>query len=161
MMTQEKKIKVLFVCLGNVCRSPIAEGVFQKTVNKMNLGDKWEINSAGIQDWHIGKPPKWKAINTLKKHGIPYSNRARQIVADDFNYYDYIIGMDEENVKDLIKKAPSGCRAKLLLFGEFDPHRVRNIRDPYFDSDPKGFENCYEQSLRCTNGFLESLLKQK
>lgn len=64
---------------GNICRSPIAEGVFQKTVNDKNLGDQWEIDSAAIGGWHVGNPPDWRAIDTMKKHNVPYSNHARQV----------------------------------------------------------------------------------
>ncbi|XP_063824221.1 low molecular weight phosphotyrosine protein phosphatase 1-like isoform X1 [Ostrinia nubilalis] len=163
-MSKEKK-KALFICLGNICRSPIAEGVFQKTVNDMNIGDYWEIDSAAIGSWHVGNPPDWRALDTMKKHRVPYNNTARQvmevIVTEDFNHYDFIFGMDDQNMKDLNKRAPKGSRAKLLLFGEFDSQGERIIRDPYYDSDAKGFEKCYEQSVRCAKGFLEYLQKSE
>ncbi|XP_047507352.1 low molecular weight phosphotyrosine protein phosphatase-like [Pieris napi] len=155
-MSGEKK-KALFICLGNICRSPIAEGVFQKTVNDLNKGSEWEIDSAAIGGWHVGNPPDWRALDTLKKHNVPYNNHARQLIKEDFNKYDYIFGMDDENMKSLNSKAPQGCRAKLLLFGSFDPEGDRIIRDPYYDSDSAGFEKCYQQSIRCSNGFLEQL----
>lgn len=65
--------------LGNICRSPIAEGVFQKLVNDMNLGEQWEIDSAAIGGWHVGNPPDWRALDTMKKHNVPYNNHARQV----------------------------------------------------------------------------------
>ncbi|XP_053609004.1 low molecular weight phosphotyrosine protein phosphatase-like isoform X2 [Plodia interpunctella] len=145
---------------GNICRSPIAEGVFQKTVNEMGLGDEWDIDSAAIGGWHVGNPPDTRALDTMKKHNVPYSNHARQIITEDFQQYDYIFGMDESNMKDLSKRAPKGCKAKLLLFGDFDPKGERIIRDPYYDSDSKGFEKCYQQSLRCSKGFLEHVQKE-
>ncbi|XP_013177191.1 PREDICTED: low molecular weight phosphotyrosine protein phosphatase-like [Papilio xuthus] len=155
-MSTEKK-KALFICLGNICRSPIAEGVFQKTVNDMGLGDEWEIDSAAIGGWHVGNSPDWRALDTMKKHGVPYNNCARQIISEDFNHYDFIFGMDETNMKDLKTRAPRGSKAKLLLFGDFDPQGDRIIRDPYYDSDSAGFEKCYQQSVRCSKGFLERL----
>lgn len=69
----------MFSILGNICRSPIAEGVFQKTVNDLHLSDHWEIDSAAIGAWHVGNPPDWRAIDTLKNHNVPYSNHARQV----------------------------------------------------------------------------------
>ncbi|KAJ0182360.1 hypothetical protein K1T71_001729 [Dendrolimus kikuchii] len=158
-MSDQKK-KALFICLGNTCRSPIAEGVFQKTVNDMNLGDQWEIDSAAIEDWHVGDPPNWRSLDTLEKHHVPYNNHhARQITFEDFNYYDYIFGMDNENMKDLRRKAPKNCKAKLLLLGDFDPNGDKIIRDPYCDSHGAGFEKCYQQAVRCSKGFLEQLDK--
>ncbi|KOB65326.1 Primo-1 [Operophtera brumata] len=138
-MSADKR-KALFICLGNICRSPIAEGVFQKTVNDLNLGEQWEIDSAAIGGWHVGNPPDWRALDTMKKHNVPYNNHARQ-----------------ENMRDLKRKAPKGSTAKLLLFGDYDPEGDRIIRDPYYDSDSKGFEKCYQQSVRCSKGFLEHL----
>ncbi|XP_072942038.1 low molecular weight phosphotyrosine protein phosphatase-like [Epargyreus clarus] len=157
----ETKKKALFICLGNTCRSPIAEGVFQKTVNERNLGDHWEIDSAAIQDWHVGDPPNWRSLDTMNNHNVPYNynNTARQLVSQDFYYYDYILGMDESNMWDLNRKAPEGTKAKLLLFGDFDPQGDRIIRDPYCDSDNKGFEKCYQQSVRCSQGFLDEVEK--
>ncbi|CAH2050728.1 unnamed protein product, partial [Iphiclides podalirius] len=136
-MPKEMK-KALFICLGNICRSPIAEGVFQKTVNDMGMGDKWEIDSAAIGGWHVGNPPDWRALDTMKKHNVPYNNCARQITSEDFNHYDYIFGMDESNMRDLKKRAPQGSKAKLLLFGDFDPQGDRIIRDPYYMIVPLG-----------------------
>ncbi|KAL4718959.1 hypothetical protein ACJJTC_004008 [Scirpophaga incertulas] len=159
-MSEQKsnaKKRALFICLGNICRSPIAEGVFQKTVADMNVTDQWEIDSAAIGSWHVGNPPDWRAIDTMKRHGVPYNNCARQIVAEDFHNFDYIFGMDEANMKDLKRKAPKDCKAKLLLFGDFDPQGDRLIRDPYYDSNSEGFEKCYQQSVRCSKGFLQSL----
>lgn len=72
-------IKFVYIT-GNICRSPIAEGVFQKTVNDMNLGNQWEIDSAAIGGWHVGNTPDWRALDTMKKHDVPYSNHARQVI---------------------------------------------------------------------------------
>ncbi|OWR53482.1 acid phosphatase isoenzyme [Danaus plexippus plexippus] len=154
-MSGQKK-KALFICLGNICRSPIAEGVFRKIAD-----DTWEIDSAAIGGWHVGNPPDWRALDTMKKHDVPYNNCARQISTKDFNEYDFIFGMDEENMRDLNRKAPKGSKAKLFLFGDFDPEGDRIIRDPYYDSDSKGFEKCYEQCVRCSHGFLEQLAQGK
>ncbi|XP_069358310.1 low molecular weight phosphotyrosine protein phosphatase-like isoform X1 [Maniola hyperantus] len=156
----EIKRKALFVCLGNSCRSPIAEGVFQKTVNKMAQGHLWEIDSAGIADWNVGYPPTDRSLNTMKKHDVPYHNVGRHITQEDFNNYDFIFGMDESNMKDLNKLAPEGYKAKIFLLGAFDPEGERIIRDPYFDNHDRGFENCYQQVVRSCKGFLEWLAQR-
>lgn len=153
------KQKVLFICLGNICRSPIAEGVFQKAINDQNLADKWEIDSAAIGEWHVGNPPDSRAMDTLKKHDIAYNHVARQLKAEDYDHFDYIFGMDNENMKELNRRAPKSCKAKLLLFGDFDDEGEKIIRDPYYDNDSAGFEKCYQQSVRCTKGFLKHLAK--
>ncbi|CAK1540169.1 unnamed protein product [Leptosia nina] len=157
-MSSDKK-KVLFICFANICRSPIAEGVFQKTVNDLGKGSEWEIDSAAISGWQVGSPPDWRALDTMKKHNVPYDNYARQLEHEDFNKYDYIFGMDDHNMRSLSSEAPKGCKAKCLLFGSFDPEGDRIIRDPYFDSDALGYEKCYQQSVRCSKGFLEALEK--
>lgn len=131
-------------------------------MNDLKIGDKWEIDSAAIGGWHVGNPPDWRALDTMKNHNVPYNNHCRQVIffklielfwlfvtptmftqicmfkmylqitKEDFNYYDYIFGMDEANMKDLNKKAPKDCKAKLLMFGDFDPQGDRIIRDPYY-----------------------------
>ncbi|XP_046962364.1 low molecular weight phosphotyrosine protein phosphatase-like isoform X1 [Vanessa cardui] len=157
-MSEDKK-KALFVCLGNSCRSPIAEAVFQNTVNKMAMGHLWEVDSAGLADWNVGYSPTDRALNTMRKHGLRYNNVGRQINNEDFNKFDFIFGMDEMNIRDLKSLAPENCKAKVLLLGDFDPEGERIIRDPYFDNHDRGFEKCYEQAVRCSKGFLEQLEK--
>ncbi|XP_028138184.1 low molecular weight phosphotyrosine protein phosphatase 1 [Diabrotica virgifera virgifera] len=147
--------KVLFICLGNICRSPIAEAVFQHLVNEKGVAKDWIVDSAAIGSWHIGKQPDSRARQTLKNHGVQYNGRARQIQKNDFNEFDYIFGMDEDNMSDLESRAPKGSKAKRLLLGEFDPQGERIIRDPYYDDGSEGFEKCYQQCLRACGAFLE------
>ncbi|XP_070507025.1 low molecular weight phosphotyrosine protein phosphatase 1-like [Chironomus tepperi] len=153
----EKK-NVLFICLGNICRSPIAEAVFIDIVKKRNLTDKFYIDSAAIGSWHIGKKPERRALETMKKHNLEYDNKARQITTEDFRKFDYIFGMDDENMSDLDERKPSDGKAKLLLLGDFDPKGERIIRDPYYDSNSDGFEKAYVQSIRCCDAFLDKHL---
>ncbi|CAH2102118.1 unnamed protein product [Euphydryas editha] len=156
-MADEIKRKALMVCLGNSCRSPIAEAVFQHTVNKMGVGHLWEVDSAGIADWNVGYSPTDRAMSTIRKYGLRYKNLGRQITTEDFNKFDFIFGMDEKNISDLRSMAPENCKAKIYLLGEFDPEGERIIRDPYFDKDDRGFDKAYEQAVRCAKGFLEQL----
>ncbi|XP_055587166.1 low molecular weight phosphotyrosine protein phosphatase 1-like [Uranotaenia lowii] len=155
----EKK-KALFICLGNICRSPIAEAVFLKTINDAGISANWEVDSAAIGGWHVGNQPDHRALSTMKKHNLPYDNRARQLGTKDFEHYDYIFGMDKENMTDLKQMAPYKSKAKLLLLGDYDteaPGKI--IRDPYYDQGSDGFEQCYVQCVRCCKGFLEKVEK--
>ncbi|GAB0088373.1 low molecular weight phosphotyrosine protein phosphatase [Sergentomyia squamirostris] len=153
----EMKKSALFVCLGNICRSPIAEAVFMDVVKKAGQEDDWEIDSAAIGGWHVGNNPDYRARETMTKHQLPYSNKARQIKKDDFNKFDYIFGMDRENISDLKERAPNKSKAKILLLGDFDPEGVKVIRDPYYDSGSEGFEQCYVQCLRSCEAFLSKV----
>ncbi|XP_037028445.1 low molecular weight phosphotyrosine protein phosphatase 1-like isoform X1 [Bradysia coprophila] len=153
--------KVLFVCLGNICRSPIAEAVFVDVVSKQGHTANFEIDSAAIGSWHVGRRPEHRAQSTMKKHGLAYSNTARQIKKEDFNHYDYIFGMDDENIGDLNSRSPTGSTAKILLLGDFDPEGERIIRDPYYDDGSAGFEKCYEQCVRCCSAFLTKVLAKE
>lgn len=96
---------------------------------------QWEIDSAAIGSWHVGRSPDERALDTMKKHNLPYSNKARRIHKDDFKKFDYIFGMDEENIEDLKGLSPKDATAKILLFGDFDPEGDRIIRDPYYVSN--------------------------
>lgn len=154
-MSQEKKKKVLMVCLGNICRSPIAEAVFENEVNKRGLQDQWEVKSAGIIGYHIGKKPDIRARSTLEANGITnYSHKARQFKQDDFNEYDWIFGMDHENIKDLNDQKPENCRAKVELLGSYNPSKDIIIRDPYYASNSVGFQKVYDQCLASVTAFL-------
>lgn len=119
---------------GNICRSPIAEAVFIDEVKKAGEQSNWDIDSAAIGAWHVGRDPDHRALATMKKHNLAYSNKARQIKAADFKKYDYIFGMDDDNIEDLKERCPKDATAKILLLGDFDPEGDRIIRDPYYVS---------------------------
>ncbi|XP_050740129.1 low molecular weight phosphotyrosine protein phosphatase-like [Eriocheir sinensis] len=148
--------KVLFICLGNICRSPIAEAVFNHVLKERGLTG-WEVDSGAIGSWHIGRNPDPRAISIMKKYDVDMSHKARQLKRADFNHFDYIFGMDNENISDIEALSPATYKAKVELFGIYDPKKQLLIRDPYYDDDDAGFERCYQQCLRCSNGFLDSL----
>nr|AAH91867.1 Zgc:110844 [Danio rerio] len=147
---------VLFVCLGNICRSPIAEAVFRKMATDSGVVDKWVIDSGATSDWNTGSTPDARGLACLRKHGIETDHRARQVTKDDFMSFDYILCMDESNLRDLNKKASSveNSKAKIELLGSYDPEKQLIIQDPYYGSD-KDFETVYEQCARCCKAFLE------
>uniref|UniRef100_A0A8C2IYJ7 Low molecular weight phosphotyrosine protein phosphatase n=1 Tax=Cyprinus carpio TaxID=7962 RepID=A0A8C2IYJ7_CYPCA len=147
---------VLFVCLGNICRSPIAEAVFRKMATDNGVVDKWVIDSGATSDWNTGSTPDARGLACLRKHVIETDHRARQVTKDDFVTFDHILCMDESNLRDLNKKASSvkNSKAKIELLGSYDPEKQLIIQDPYYGSD-KDFETVYEQCMRCCKAFLE------
>ncbi|KMQ91272.1 low molecular weight phosphotyrosine protein phosphatase [Lasius niger] len=152
-MSQKKR--VLMICLGNICRSPIAEAVFEKEMSQRGLKNQWEVESAAMIGYHTGKVPDHRALSTLKENGITnYSHRARQITEDDFDKFDWIFGMDNDNIQDLNGLKPTESQAKVELLGSYDPSGEVIIRDPYYDAGSAGFQKVYEQCLRSVTAFL-------
>ncbi|XP_011300606.1 low molecular weight phosphotyrosine protein phosphatase-like isoform X3 [Fopius arisanus] len=152
-----EKRRVLMICLGNICRSPIAEAVFADYISKNNLTDTWEVDSAALIGYHTGKSPDHRAMSTLRDSGITnYSHRARPITEDDFNKFDWIFGMDRQNITALEEMQPVGSKAKIELLGYYDPKGETLIRDPYYDSHSDGFLKAYQQCVRSVEAFLQN-----
>ncbi|KAM6954125.1 low molecular weight phosphotyrosine protein phosphatase isoform 1-T1 [Aplochiton taeniatus] len=147
---------VLFVCLGNICRSPIAEAVFCKMATDAGVADKWRIDSAATSTYEIGSSPDHRGQACMKRHSVPMRHVARQVTKDDFMSFDHVLCMDESNLSDLKKKANSvkTSKAKIELLGSYDPEKQLIIKDPYYGSD-EDFEKVYEQCVRCCKVFLE------
>ncbi|XP_045727836.1 low molecular weight phosphotyrosine protein phosphatase-like [Mirounga angustirostris] len=155
-MAEQLPKSVLFVCLGNICWSPIAETVFRKLVNDQKLSDHWVIDSGAISDWNVGRSPDPRTLSFLRNHGINTAHKARQVTKEDFATFDYILYMDESNLRDLNRKSNQikNCKAKIELLGSYDPQNHLIIEDPYYGNE-SNFETVYQQCVRCCRTFLE------
>jgi len=151
-----EKRGVLFVCLANICRSPIAEAVFNHVVKERNLTDKWFSDSAGTGGW-VGSKPDKRAASILKRHSVQYNHRARQLCEEDFHKFDYIFGMDYGIINDINEEKPPNSKAIVQLLGKYDPQMEMIIKDPYFETEDECYSIIYQQCLRCCNAFLDQL----
>ncbi|EDV90683.1 low molecular weight phosphotyrosine protein phosphatase 1 [Drosophila grimshawi] len=152
--------KILMICLGNICRSPIAETVMTDVLVKLNL-QSVVVDSAAIGPWHVGKRADPRALSTLKNHDLKNTHIVRQITKQDFNEFDYIFGMDEENMSELRRLAPNGSKAELLLLGDFGLSKEnRIIEDPYYERGDEGFEVAYQQCVVACKAFAEQRLQK-
>jgi len=149
-------IHVLFVCLGNICRSPMAEGVFQHLVNQAGLADQIKVDSTGTSRWNLGKPAHRGTRRTLRRHGIAYEGRARQVTLADLNQADYVIAMDANNVYDLRQMASrEALGGKLHLLLDFAPPGYQaEVPDPIYDGK---FEQVYELVEAGCRGLLDHI----
>lgn len=153
-------VKVLFVCLGNICRSPSAEGVFRACVEKACLQDTIEIDSCGTAAYHIGKSPDPRSIAAAAKRGIDISQlQARQVQAADFHHFDYLMAMDESNLENLKRIQPSNSKAQVGLLMDFSPHpNQTEVPDPYYGGED-GFELVLDLLDEACSAFLDDIQK--
>jgi low molecular weight phosphotyrosine protein phosphatase len=155
-MEEENNIKVLFVCLGNICRSPMAEAVFKHTIKQKGLESKFKVDSCGTGDWHVGQPPNPKSVEVCRKNNVDIDHIARKILKKDFYEFDYLLCMDNSNLDNIKHLKPKDSKSTAQLFGDHDPQGEKIIRDPYY-GDIKDYEKNFKQVTRCSEGFLKSL----
>lgn len=159
------KIKVLFVCHGNICRSPAAQGTFEAIIKKYNLEDFFEVDSAGINSYHVGETPHPMTIKAAKEKGIILNHYARQVTKKDLEIYDYIFAMDRYNYEDLLRYVTSTeQKNKIYLFRRFDPaaktkNYIPDVPDPYY-GNYEGFQEVQEIILRTSENLLNYLLEK-
>lgn len=151
-------IRVLFVCLGNICRSPMAEAVFQNLVNEAGLSDQIAVDSAGTGSWHVGERAHSGTRRILKKHGISYNGRARQVRPSDMvEEHNYIVAMDQGNWDDLRRRF--GPHPRLYRLLDFADHgEMRNVPDPYYTGD---FETVYQLVADGCRGLLAAIREKE
>ena len=153
-------IRVLFVCMGNICRSPTAEGIFMHLVKEAGLADRIVADSAGTGDWHVGAPPDHRALAAARRRGYDLSAlRGRQVQKKDFAHFDYVLAMDEENVRTLKRLAPREHAHKIRLLTDFHSQDAFTVPDPYAGG-PQGFELVLDLVEDSTRGLLQHLRRQ-
>ncbi len=156
-----KIIKVLFVCFGNICRSPAAEGAFKKLIKDRKISQLFNVDSAGISNYHTGEEPDYRTKKVAKERNIELNHIARQFRREDFLEFDYIFAMDISNYNDLLRLAKSETeRKKIYLFREFDPIKVdKNVPDPY-NGDIPLFREVQDIVERTSEKILDFILSQ-
>jgi protein-tyrosine phosphatase len=157
MSESKEKTSVLFVCMGNICRSPTAEGVFRHFVSEAGLADRVEVDSAGTHAYHTGEPPDRRAAAAAQRRGVSLAGiKARRVADSDFEKYDYIIAMDEDNVRHLLDQAPQEHHVKVRLFLSFAAVGETEVPDPYYGG-AAGFERVLDLVEEASRGLLETL----
>ena len=151
-------VKVLFVCMGNICRSPTAHGVFRALVEKAGLTGDIDIDSAGTHAYHVGNPPDRRAQATARERGIDLSDLvARRVMAEDFDVFDYVVAMDQDNYISLSEICPDRHLDKIHLFMDFAMQmRTREVPDPYYGG-PAGFERVFDLVEAASEGLLRDI----
>lgn len=155
-----EQISVLFVCLGNICRSPTAEGVFQQLASQQGVADSLSIDSCGTGNWHIGKAPDARATEAAGRRGVDISElRARQISVDDLDRFDYVLVMDRENLADVRDLWHQNGGTEPRLFLEFGDSGQAEVPDPYFGGED-GFERVLDLIHDASTGLLDDIRKR-
>lgn len=152
-------VKVLFVCMGNICRSPSAEGVFQHLLDAKNLNESVQLDSAGTDAYHVGEAPDYRSQQAALKRGIDLSSqRARQVEYADFDTFTYILAMDSRNYQHLRAICPKDKQHKIRLFLDFAPElTTRDVPDPYYTGGDRGFEHVLDLIEAASQGLLADI----
>ncbi|WP_276366470.1 low molecular weight protein-tyrosine-phosphatase [Chryseolinea sp. H1M3-3] len=153
-----EKIKVLFVCLGNICRSPLAEAIFKDKLKKKGLEDFFEVDSCGTSNYHVGDQPDSRTIANARKNGVTIDHCGRQFTANDLKHFDYILAMDHSNHHNILRLLKDKAHtSKVMLMREFDTTgKGEEVPDPYYGSE-KNFQEVFEILNRSTENFLNHL----
>jgi protein-tyrosine phosphatase len=154
-------MRILFVCMGNICRSPTAEGVFRRLVAERAPGVEIEVDSAGTHDYHVGDPPDPRSIAAAARRGVDLRRlRAREVRDEDFERFDLIIAMDRLNRETLLERSPAPFRDRIRLFMEFaSDSEVEDVPDPYYGGAP-GFERVLDLAEEAAAGLLDEILER-
>jgi protein-tyrosine phosphatase len=153
------KHRLLFVCLGNICRSPMAEGAFRRVAEDEGVLHLFDIDSAGLGDWHVGQAPDTRAQTAARDRDIDISGQsARQIEPADYDRFDLLLAMDGSNYQELVQLAPSDARHKIRRFLDFAPHvGTQDVPDPFYGGR-EGFDHALDLIEEAARGLLAELL---
>ena len=153
-------MRILFVCMGNICRSPTAEGVFRRLVEERAPQLALEIDSAGTHDYHVGEPPDERSVAAASRRGIDLSSlRARQVADEDFERFDLIVAMDRLNRETLLERSPLEYHGRIRLFMEFaGGSAMEDVPDPYYGG-PLGFEQVLDLAEEAASGLLDEVME--
>jgi protein-tyrosine phosphatase len=156
----DSAIRICFVCLGNICRSPTAEGVMKHLVHEAGLADRFEISSAGTGAYHAGERADARSAEAARRQGIELTSEARQFVADDFDRFDYVVAMDRKNYAHLQHLARRAAeRDKICLLRTFDSlAKIHDVPDPYFENN---FDEVFEICRAGCAGLLEHIVRER
>ena len=158
---QSRKFKILMVCLGNICRSPTAHGVLEKVIQNKGLSELIEVDSAGIATYHIGDHPDLRSIVAAQRRGYSLEEQvARQVRANDFQEFDYVLAMDADNLHYLESVAPRGYKAKVQLLLSFSIDAAESVPDPYFGDAGQCFEKVLDLVEDACQCLLEKLQRE-
>jgi protein-tyrosine phosphatase len=153
------KVKVLFVCLGNICRSPLAEAIFKHKIRERGLDKLVEADSCGTSNYHIGDQPDPRTIANAKKNGVAIDHCGRQLCEEDFKKFDYILAMDQSNYNNILRlPSSSEFSSKVRMMREFDPVEKGEVPDPYHGGE-KGFQEVFDILNRTMDNFIDHLLR--
>jgi protein-tyrosine phosphatase len=152
------KIKILFVCMGNICRSPTAEGVFAHLIATRHLAERFQIDSAGTHAYHVGDAPDLRAQKAARDRGVELKHlKARKVASSDFEHFDHILVMDDENHAILSEQCPPNFKHKIRHFLDYAPHlNLREVPDPYYGGH-YGFERVLDLVEEASEGLLQAL----
>ena len=155
--TPARPVRLLFVCSGNICRSPLAEAIFKSLAREAGLESRFVIDSAGTHGFHEGDQADPRTRRVGRKHGLDVDSIAREVVDDDFDRFDLIIAMDRGHRRELMDRGGRGRNATIRLMREFDPQaREQDVSDPYYGGED-GFEAMYSVLVPACRGLLDSL----
>lgn len=157
-MSNNNQVKVLFVCMGNICRSPSAEGVFNKLIIDQQLQEQFSIDSAGTHAYHTGESPDLRSQKAAEERQVDLRKiRARKVIMGDFEDFDYLLAMDSSNHSDMIQACPEEHQHKIKLFLDYAPHlKTNEVPDPYYGGT-YGFETVLDLIEEASTGFLAQL----
>ena len=160
---RSQPVGVLFVCLGNICRSPLAESVFRDLARERGVEDRFRIGSAATSHWEVGNPPDPRTVRTARARGVEVAGESRQLRSEDLRHWDYIIAMDTDNLADIRRlQARAGGKARIHRLREWDPEQGElDVPDPYVGGHMRGFEEVHDIVERSCARLLDYLLENQ